>query len=207
MRTDAEIVLTERKKEARRLASDARTRLHEQHGAAARDGVARVGAGLLGPGLGRVVTGFHAFGNEIDVAPLLSALAAAGWVTALPVILGRGQPLAFRRWRPGEETVPGPYGIPMPVPTAETVEPDALLVPMLAFDPQGYRLGYGGGFYDRTLAGLRARRHVVAVGVAFAGQQVDAVPHGMNDQPIDWILTEAGPVYPRQMVGKAREAG
>ncbi len=113
-------------------------------------------------------------------------------MTCLPIVLGHGLPLEFRRWYPGEPTQPGMWKIPRPLPDAELVVPDVLLVPMLAFDRHGYRLGYGGGFYDRTLDQLRAKKNVIAIGVAYAGQEVDAVPRGPHDQPLDYVLTEQG---------------
>lgn len=148
----------------------------------------------LGPGL--TVSGFMPFGDEVDVMPLIGRLAQEGWRTAMPVVEGRGLPLVFRTWAPGEPTMPGVWSIPVPLADAAAVEPDVLLVPMLAFDRRGYRLGYGGGFYDRTLARLRAMKPVVAVGVAYAGQEAPELPGADHDQPVDWILTEEGPRLP-----------
>ncbi len=140
-----------------------------------------------------VVSGFIAYGTEIDPGLLLKRLADEGWVTALPVVTGDGAPLTMRAWRPGEALQAGRWNIPVPGPEAGEVEPDVLLVPLLAFDSAGYRLGYGGGFYDRTLQRLRGLKPVVTVGIAFAGQEVDKVPRGPYDQPLEWILTEQGP--------------
>jgi 5-formyltetrahydrofolate cyclo-ligase len=137
-----------------------------------------------------VVSGFFPYQSEIDTRPLLGRLAGEGWMTCLPIVIGMGQPLIFRRWYPGEPTVPGKWKIPVPPESAETVEPDVLLVPMLAFDRRGYRLGYGGGFYDRTLALLRAKKAIVAIGVAYSAQEVDSVPHDATDQPLDFVMTE-----------------
>lgn len=139
---------------------------------------------------GEVVSGFLPYRTEIDVLPLLALLASTGCTTALPVVMGKGQPLVFRAWMPGAETVPGVWNIPMPPETAAEVLPDTLLVPLLAFDRAGFRLGYGGGFYDRTLDRLRALKPITAVGVAFAAQEVGVVPRGAHDQHLDWIMTE-----------------
>ena len=128
--------------------------------------------------------------SEISTVELLGKLVAEGWTTALPIVVGKELPLMFRCWVPGEPLVSGLWDIQIPVETSPEVEPDVLLVPMLAFDRKGYRLGYGGGFYDRTLAKLRALKKVTAIGVAYAGQEVDEVPHGEYDQPLDWIMTE-----------------
>jgi 5-formyltetrahydrofolate cyclo-ligase len=138
----------------------------------------------------RVVSGFFPYKSEIDVRPLMGKLAGDGWTTCLPVVIGKDEPLLFRRWLPGEPTQPGVWDIPCPPVDAPDVVPQVLLVPMMAFDRRGFRLGYGGGFYDRTLAQLRARRAVLAIGVAYAAQQVDSVPHDSHDQPLDYIMTE-----------------
>jgi 5-formyltetrahydrofolate cyclo-ligase len=107
-------------------------------------------------------------------------------------VLGKNLPLKFRLWTPGEPTIAGVWNIPMPPEAAAEIFPDVVLVPMLAFDKQGYRLGYGGGFYDRTLRQLRARKSIEAIGIAYAAQEIPKVPHGEHDEPLDWILTERG---------------
>ncbi|QQS14918.1 MAG: 5-formyltetrahydrofolate cyclo-ligase [Rhodospirillales bacterium] len=141
-------------------------------------------------GAATVMAGFWSMGDEIDVRPLLARLSAEGYAIALPVTPARGAPLTFRAWSPGAALLRGPMGTSQPGPEAAIVEPDALLVPLLAFDDDGYRLGYGGGYYDRTLAALRARRAVTAIGVGFEAQRVDAVPRGPGDGRLDWLLTE-----------------
>ena len=137
-----------------------------------------------------VVSGFWPIKDEIDIRPLMIALHNAGCQLALPVVQGRGRPLLFRAWRPGDPLEQGVFGTLQPSARRETLEPGALIVPMLACDEEGWRLGYGGGFYDRTLLGLRARRPVTAVGVGFDAQRVDCVPHGPDDQRLDWLLTD-----------------
>ncbi|WP_233553438.1 5-formyltetrahydrofolate cyclo-ligase [Teichococcus wenyumeiae] len=141
------------------------------------------------PPPGALVAGFWPMGDEIDIRPLMRHLEAAGHALALPVTPPRGQPLLFRRWRFGDPLVPGGFGTSVPPEGAEAVTPQALLVPLLAFDAAGLRLGYGGGFYDRTLASLPG---AWALGVAFAGQQVAKVPAGAHDVPLHGIATEAG---------------
>ena len=141
------------------------------------------------PPTGALVGGFWPMGDEIDIRPLMRRLSDAGHSLALPVTPRRGQPLIFRRWAWGETLVSGRFGTSIPAETAETVTPEALLVPLLAFDERGCRLGYGGGFYDRTLAGLPG---IWAVGVAFAAQQVAKVPSGAHDVFLHGIATEAG---------------
>jgi 5-formyltetrahydrofolate cyclo-ligase len=137
-----------------------------------------------------VVSGFWPIKDEIDIRPLMIELFNQGCQLALPVVQGRGQPLLFRAWRPGDPLEAGVFGTLQPSARRETLEPDALIVPLLACDEEGWRLGYGGGFYDRTLAGLRARRRVTAIGVGFDAQLVPEVPHGPGDQRLDWLLTD-----------------
>ena len=137
-----------------------------------------------------VVSGFWPIKDEIDIRPLMIELHNVGCQLALPVVQGRGKPLLFRAWRPGDPLEQGVFGTLQPSAKRETLEPDALIVQMLACDEEGWRLGYGGGFYDRTLLGLRARRRVTAVGVGFNAQLVDDVPHGAVDQRLDWLLTD-----------------
>lgn len=137
-----------------------------------------------------VVSGFWPMGDELDIRPALKRLAAAGHPLALPVVVKRGEPLIFRRWRVGDALVRAGFGTSVPAPEAEVLDPSFLLVPLLAFDRTGYRLGYGGGFYDRTLAKLRAVGPITAVGVAYAGQEVAEVLRGPHDARLDWIVTE-----------------
>jgi 5-formyltetrahydrofolate cyclo-ligase len=132
--------------------------------------------------------------EELNVWPLLRRLHAAGVPLALPVVEGKGKPLVFRAWTPGDAMDKGVWGIPQPKADKPVLEPDLLLVPLLAFDRTGRRLGYGGGFYDRTLASLRARKPIVAIGLAYDEQRVDAVPHLDYDQRLDWVLTPSGPI-------------
>ena len=137
-----------------------------------------------------VISGFWPIKDEIDIRPLMAELHDKGCQLVLPVVQGRGLPLLFRSWRPGDPLEAGVFGTLQPSAQQKTLEPDALLVPLLACDAEGWRLGFGGGFYDRTLLGLRARRKVTAVGVGFDGQIVPAVPHGPDDQRLDWMLTD-----------------
>jgi len=136
------------------------------------------------------VSGFWPMKDELEIRPLLIELFNEGCQLALPVVVGKGQPLVFRAWRPGDPLEAGVFGTLHPSPRREVVEPDALIVPLLACDEEGWRLGYGGGFFDRTLARLRARKKVTAVGVGFDEQLVPEVPHGPGDQRLDWLLTD-----------------
>jgi 5-formyltetrahydrofolate cyclo-ligase len=141
---------------------------------------------------GAPVSGYWPIGSEIDVRPLLERLARAGHPLGLPVVEGRGRPLLFRAWRPGEPLEPAGFGLAQPPADRPVVTPRVLLVPLLAFDRAGWRLGYGGGFYDRTLERLRAvEPATLAVGLAWAAQEVERVPLEPTDQRLDWIVTEA----------------
>jgi 5-formyltetrahydrofolate cyclo-ligase len=141
---------------------------------------------------GAPISGFWPMGDEIDVKPLLAQLHASGHPIGLPVVLKKGEPLIFRQWHPGSSLVNGGFGTEVPPPSAPELEPQVLVVPLLAFDAEGYRLGYGGGFYDRTLDKLRtgSAADPLAVGVAFSAQHVSRVPRDDFDQPLDWIVTE-----------------
>jgi 5-formyltetrahydrofolate cyclo-ligase len=145
------------------------------------------------PAPGLVVSAFWPMNDELDLRPLLDALHARGCVCALPVVVRGGQPLEFRSWEPGATLTPSRFGASEPGPDRPMVRPDHALVPLLAFDDDGYRLGYGGGFYDRTLATLRAdgRGPLLAIGVGLAAQRMGALPREPFDARLDWILTES----------------
>jgi 5-formyltetrahydrofolate cyclo-ligase len=143
-----------------------------------------------------VVAGYWPIGDEIDVCMLLSQLRALGHDIALPAVVGAGGPLAFRRWQEDDALADGPFGTRQPPDSAAAVTPAVVIVPLLAFDRRGFRLGYGGGYYDRTLAALRRRRRVVAVGVAYAAQEVPVVPRERDDEALDWIVTDREAIEP-----------
>ena len=128
--------------------------------------------------------------SEIDPIPLAQALMARACAIGLPITPQEGLPLAFHQWHDGEALEEGPYGTKQPAAAAPQLMPDLILAPLLAFDEAGWRLGYGGGFYDRTLADLEAKgHHAQIIGLAFDEQQVDAVPIGAYDKPLSAILT------------------
>jgi 5-formyltetrahydrofolate cyclo-ligase len=146
---------------------------------------------------GAIVAGYWPLRDEIDPRPLMLALAGRGHALALPVTGPRGTALTFRRFRFGDVLAPGPFGTFHPAPPAEPVIPAVLLVPVVAFDEAGGRIGHGAGFYDRTLAALRQRGRVFALGIAYAAQRLPCVPAGAHDMPLDAVATEDGVVTTR----------
>jgi len=143
---------------------------------------------------GIVVSGFSPLKSEISPLPLLRRLADAGASLALPAVAGRGQPLIMRAWSFGAPLVSGVWGIREPPADALELFPDILIVPLLAFDRRGHRIGYGAGYYDMTISDLRAMKPVLAIGLAFAAQEIAAVPATPRDARLDLVLTERGAI-------------
>jgi 5-formyltetrahydrofolate cyclo-ligase len=139
---------------------------------------------------GGVIAGYYPKGSEIDIRPLLDALRGLGSSIALPVMTGPERPMIFRLWTSDQDLQAGPFGIREPGPEAPTVRPSLVLTPMLAFDRQGMRLGYGGGYYDRTLESLMGETQVLVAGVAYAAQEVAHVPHDTHDHALNVVVTE-----------------
>jgi 5-formyltetrahydrofolate cyclo-ligase len=140
---------------------------------------------------GTVVSGYSPIRSELDPIPLMRALAAQGAQLALPVIVARDAPLLFREWLPNDELVAGAMAILEPSPDKPELLPDIVLVPLAAFDRFGQRIGYGAGHYDRTFEQLRATKTIIAIGLGFAVQEIDAVPAQPHDVALDYVLTEA----------------
>jgi 5-formyltetrahydrofolate cyclo-ligase len=139
---------------------------------------------------GAIVSGFMPLKSEINPIPLLRNLAEAGARLALPAVAGKGKPLIMRAFAFGETLASGVWGIREPKPDAPQVDPDILIVPLLAFDRRGHRIGYGAGYYDMTITALRALKAIVAVGIAFAAQEIADVPNTPRDARLDLVLTE-----------------
>ncbi len=144
---------------------------------------------------GSIIAGYWPKESEINILPLLSGLAERGCTLCMPVIIHRQSPLRFRLWEPGAQMIPGRFGLPMPPETSPEVQPTHLIVPLIAFDRFGYRLGRGQGYYDRTLGMLRAQSRIIAIGVCYDGQELSAVPHDVYDQRLDWVVTEKRALY------------
>lgn len=183
----------EEKRAERTRALARRAAAYARHGASAGESLAAHGLSFLAPAPGAIISGFSAIRDEISPEALMLRLAGEGHALCLPVMQGKGKPLTFRQWTAGDALGQATWGIAEPLPDKPVLEPDVVLVPLLAFDARGYRLGYGGGFYDRTLEGLRKVKPVVAIGIAYDELEVDAVPHQGYDQRLDWVLTPSGP--------------
>jgi 5-formyltetrahydrofolate cyclo-ligase len=141
---------------------------------------------------GKIVALYKALESEISLKAVAQQLTAQGIALALPVVTGKNQPLQFRRYRWGDTLKPGVWQIPEPLSDQPEVIPNLLLIPLLAFDAMGNRLGYGGGYYDRTLRQLRAQSSITAIGVALDCQELPQVPTAPHDEKLDAVLTETG---------------
>lgn len=191
-RDTRQALVAERKARVRAEALERRKAAHEADDAG--DAPRRAAGHLLSllDGLrGEVVAGYLPIGSELDVTGAMETLSGWGPV-AVPVVEAKASPLRFREWRPGVATRPGAFGVPVPE-VGAWLEPRVVIVPLLAFDPRGFRLGYGGGFYDRTLEALRRRGEVLAIGAAYEAQCLPEIPLEPTDQPLDAIVTERGP--------------
>jgi len=179
---------TPSKADLRAAALAARDALSSAQRAAAAEAIAARGLPVeIAPGT--VVSGYSPIRSEIDPVPLMRALASKGARLALPAVLARGKSLAFRAWSPNDRLMLGPLGILEPSPAAAEVVPNIMLVPLAAFDRQGHRIGYGAGHYDHTLAHLRKVKPI-AIGLAFAAQEIEAIPVMQHDVALDFVLTE-----------------
>ncbi len=181
------MTIAEDKKRCRSTASERRKGLvREPAGAIAADHF----LSHIRPDGDKVISLYWPIGSELDTLPLLNKLLETGFTCVLPVVERSDAPLVFKVWKQGDPLEKGEYDIPVPLKNAQQRTPDILVVPMLAFDSEGYRLGYGGGYYDRTLGALRQQGKPVAVGYAYAGQEIPVVPADKLDQPLDWVVTE-----------------
>ena len=182
--------MTNSKAELRAKALAKRDALSEKKRASAAAKLAKRGLPFkLMPGT--IVSGYSPIRSEIDPAPLMLMLAEQGARLALPCVTARGQSLIFRIWHPNDRLMLGPLGIPEPSPASAEVIPDIMLTPLAAFDRLGHRIGYGAGHYDFTFAHLRKAKNILGIGVAFAAQEIKAVPALAHDVALDYVLTES----------------
>ncbi|MCK0142704.1 5-formyltetrahydrofolate cyclo-ligase [Aliiroseovarius sp. F20344] len=182
--------LTAVKADARKAAFARRKEAHCEARSAL--GVAHL-ISVLSEHKGKPISGYMPIRTEINPLPAMAAMAA--WSTiGVPYIQGEDQPLKFANWRPDSDMVNGPFGAQIPA-SLEFITPEVVVVPLVAFDSKGGRLGYGGGFYDRTLEGLRAERPTLAIGYAYTAQQADNLPLESTDQPLDAIVTDEGVIW------------
>lgn len=149
-----------------------------------------------------IIAAYWPIQSEINPFPLLQIFEERGYALALPCLVpeGEGFRMIFRRFSLGDHLVSGPFDIHQPADEADEIAPDVVFMPLLAFDDQGWRLGYGGGYYDRVLARLRAQKDVKGYGVAFSGQQLAEIPFEVHDQPLDGIFTDQGVIQVRSKV-------
>lgn len=197
MTPDSDTSLQEEKKALRKVLQARRTAAATHPGQAGEELCAVLEGALSLPGEA-MVAGYLPMGDEIDVLPVLAALRGSGHGIAMPVVVARGEPLQFRRWHPDDPLEGGPLGTRHPVAAAPVVAPDVLIVPLLGYDRRGYRLGYGGGYYDRTVAAFRSAGEIIAVGVGFAAQEVAHIPRGPHDEAMDWIVTPEQAIRPEE---------
>ena len=176
---------------ARKIAFAARKQAHAA--AAAKTDLATAHLLAAVPVDARIVAGYMPIRTEIDPIPAMDVLFGQGRRVCVPVIQGPGQPLIFREWQPDVALIDGPFGALIPE-TGETLVPDTLIVPLVAFDAHANRLGYGGGYYDRTLEGLRLAAPTTAIGFAYAAQELPDLPQEPTDQRLDTLITENGPL-------------
>ena len=188
--------------------NDVQTKLREQPAQCTHDAALKVRDNFLGhfkyldPKL--VVAGTSPINHEMNPMPLMEALQKMGHQLCLPITGQRATPLLFRSYKIGDVLVPDIWKIGIPKETQPVCEPDIIICPMLAFDRTGARLGYGGGYYDATLQSLRAKKTIIVVGVAYAGQEVPIVPTGKYDQRLDIIITEKEVIVPAIVTHRQR---
>jgi len=189
MTTPSAVSVADRKAALRR---DVLAKRRETHAIRAHDAARAVADRVLAeiPPQSKTIAGYWPLGDELDCRPVLEVLKAAGAEVALPVVAGQGQVLIFRAWCPGDTLDPGPFGTAHPGVRAAVVVPDLFLLPLIAFDATGHRLGYGAGYYDRTVGAQRRERSITAIGLAYDEQEVAVVPTDGHDQRMDGVITD-----------------
>jgi 5-formyltetrahydrofolate cyclo-ligase len=181
--------ISEEKKQLRREAEHLRHGIAQAEPNAAKAFIENF-LGAITPKTGAIISGYIPARGEANPLPLMERLKADGHPLALARVAQKAQPMQFHLWRDNAAPLRSAFGVMEPAADWPSCIPDILLVPMLAFDKEGYRLGYGGGFHDRTLQSLRPQTGILAVGIAFAGQEMMILPHDEHDEKLDWIVTE-----------------
>ena len=185
-----DVNLIAEKKQLRNTAEKRRQFLFQSKGIYASKRLAENFCNTWSPAYGSIISAFWPFRTELDVRPLINHLFGLGYTIALPEITSKYEPLIFREWNPGQNLIKDNFGVMCLPKTAKIKKPDWLLVPLLAFDKNGFRLGYGGGFYDITLKSLREEKNIFAIGVGFEGQMIERVPYARHDIRLNAVLTE-----------------
>ena len=187
-----DVNLIAEKKKLRNMAEKRRELLFQSRGVPGSKILAENFCNTWSPAHGSTISAFWPFRTELDVRPLINHLYGLRYTIALPEIDSKNKPLIFREWNPRQNLIEDNYGVMCLPKTAAIKTPDWLLVPLLAFDKNGFRLGYGGGFYDITLKALKEEKNIFAIGVGFEGQMIERVPHAKHDIRLDAVLTEGG---------------
>tara|TARA_B100000575_G_scaffold176318_1_gene141385 strand:- start:298 stop:921 length:624 start_codon:yes stop_codon:yes gene_type:complete len=182
--------IQELKKRLRDKATSIRGEISNEAAAEAADAIATHFFRTWSPGRSKVVAGFWPINSEINIRPLIENLYRAGCDIVLPEVVAPSKVLLFRKWTTGAQMTKGSYKTSVLTASAAVMEPDWILVPLLAFDPERFRLGYGGGYYDVTLSQLAKKREIFTIGVAYDIQKIDVVPRESSDFQLDAILTE-----------------
>ena len=185
-----DVNLIAEKKQLRNTAEKRRELLFQSKGVSGSKILAENFCNTWSPAHGSTISAFWPFRTEMDVRPLINHLYGLGYTIALPEITLKYKPLVFREWNPRQNLIKDNFGVMCSPKTAKMKKPDWLLVPLLAFDKNGFRLGYGGGFYDITLKILKEEKNIFAVGVGFEEQMIERVPHARHDIRLDAVLTE-----------------
>lgn len=180
------------KQRLRRIALSRRAVIHGKLGGEAAEIIEKLGQGFFAGSPPGVVGGYWPMRDEINCSPLLRQLNILGWKIGLPCIVRGDRPLLFKHWEPGHKLEQGAFKTLEPSSRRPALEPTVLLIPLVAFDAEGYRLGYGGGFYDRSIAALRAHSAITTIGLAYDEQEVVKVPNERHDERLNWILTPSG---------------
>jgi 5-formyltetrahydrofolate cyclo-ligase len=185
---------TEPKAALRRAVLSLRRKIHKSRASSSEQTLkARLYAEL--GGAGKIIAGYWPIGDEINCRPAIEKFASEGLQVVLPVVAGQGQVLIFRVWNPGEDLETGPFGTSHPGNGSAVRTPDVMLLPLVAFDNKGQRLGYGAGYYDRTIAALRASGKILAVGVGYDEQEIEHIPADDHDQVMDAVITDRRTIW------------